>query len=360
MKNKNDQRGIIKSTSLQEWSKLTNKYFGRKLRVEERKDRGAIYALLKTMGVPYERYYSFSSGDEITEDQFFIAVGDLGLPFWISATPKLGINDLNRMAKLRIENSHEGWKFIRELPRLKDYKIIVMQYADDPEFKGSACVSDNLVGIVDFVKGDKHPQLIAGLTLTDPMLFDEQRIIRYSKLLDEEYQEEVYGYVSKHPGHYEFQYGFLDGKKCLSFFDYNDEPAYEDIDDLFKDLMIYLNGDTSVKVDDGVIVKGLPACLGKAEGIARVIMSSEHYRFANLQKGEILISDATVPEMTPIMKNASAIVTDLGGITSHAAIVCREMNIPCIVGTKTATEKISEGMKIEVDAYKGLVFVVEP
>jgi pyruvate,water dikinase len=56
-----------------------------------------------------------------------------------------------------------------------------------------------------------------------------------------------------------------------------------------------------------------------------------------------------------MMEKAAAIVTDFGGITSHAAIVCREMHIPCIVGARKATEVIIEGSYIEVDAYKGII-----
>jgi phosphohistidine swiveling domain-containing protein len=353
MKASLNQKGVLKPTSLQEWSKLTEKYFGKKLRVEERKDRGAIYTLLKSLKIPHERFYSFPEGDKLSQDEFYKAVGDLGFPFWISASPKVGVNDLNRLAKLRIENSQEGWNFIKNISRLSDYKIIVMQYADEPEFKGSALVSKNLSGIVDFVKGDKHPQLTAGMTLTDPMLFDTQKITRYSKLIGEEYQEELYNHISTHPGHYEFQYGFLDGKKSLSFFDYNDELAYEDIDELFKDLLMYLNGDTGSEA--GVLSRGYPASLGKAAGYARIIRASEADKFATLKKGEVLISDATTPEMTPMMEKAAAIVTDFGGITSHAAIVCREMHIPCIVGARKATEVIIEGSYIEVDAYKGII-----
>ena len=59
--------------------------------------------------------------------------------------------------------------------------------------------------------------------------------------------------------------------------------------------------------------------------------------------------------MTPIMKKVAAIVTDFGGVTSHAAIVCRELRIPCIVGTKNGTSILKDGMQVEVDAYKGTI-----
>ena len=63
----------------------------------------------------------------------------------------------------------------------------------------------------------------------------------------------------------------------------------------------------------------------------------------------------TTPDFVPAMRNAAAIVTDEGGVTSHAAIVSREMNKPCIIGTKIATQVFKDGDVVEVDAEKGVV-----
>ena len=74
-----------------------------------------------------------------------------------------------------------------------------------------------------------------------------------------------------------------------------------------------------------------------------------------MQKGEILVASMTRPEYVPAMKKAVAIVTDEGGLMSHAAIVSRELGIPCIVGTKIATSTLKTGDIVEVDADKGIV-----
>ncbi|MEW6408479.1 MAG: PEP-utilizing enzyme [Patescibacteria group bacterium] len=76
---------------------------------------------------------------------------------------------------------------------------------------------------------------------------------------------------------------------------------------------------------------------------------------AKMRKGDILVSIATDPDIVPAMKKASAIVTEQGGVTSHAAIVSREMRIPCVIGTKIATKVLRDGDLVEVDATKGLV-----
>jgi phosphohistidine swiveling domain-containing protein len=100
-------------------------------------------------------------------------------------------------------------------------------------------------------------------------------------------------------------------------------------------------------------IKGTPAAKGKITGIVRIILGKKE--FHKLKKGEILVTEMTRPDFIPILKLAGAIVTDEGGLTSHAAIVSRELGIPCIVGTKIGTRVLHDGDLVEVDAGKGLV-----
>ena len=74
----------------------------------------------------------------------------------------------------------------------------------------------------------------------------------------------------------------------------------------------------------------------------------------NFQAGEILVANQTTPDFVPIMKKAAAIVTEQGGITSHAAVVSRELKKPCVIGTKIATKAFQTGDKIKVDANEGI------
>jgi pyruvate,water dikinase len=105
--------------------------------------------------------------------------------------------------------------------------------------------------------------------------------------------------------------------------------------------------------------KGKVICTGKAvgskigQGKARVILTLDE--IANFQPGEVLVTDMTDPDWEPIMKKAAAIVTDRGGRTCHAAIVSRELGIPCIVGTEKATQLIKTGDEITVDCSRGEV-----
>ena len=103
-------------------------------------------------------------------------------------------------------------------------------------------------------------------------------------------------------------------------------------------------------------VKGLVVSKGKGGkviGHARILLDPN--QVGEFKVGEILLAPMTSPEYIFAMKKALAIVTDFGGLTCHAAIVSRELGIPCIVNTKTATKIFKDGDKVEVDANNGLV-----
>ncbi len=106
-------------------------------------------------------------------------------------------------------------------------------------------------------------------------------------------------------------------------------------------------------VGDQKELKGMIASTGKVRGRVKKILKI--HDMANMEEGDILVSSMTRPEMVPAMKLAAAIVTDEGGVTSHAAIISRELGIPCIIGTKTATQIFKDGDIIEVDADNGVV-----
>jgi len=102
-----------------------------------------------------------------------------------------------------------------------------------------------------------------------------------------------------------------------------------------------------------LVVKGRAACLGKAQGKVKIVLSKEEV--VKVKKGDILMTTMTSPDYIMAMKKASAIVTDEGGITCHAAIISRELGVPCIVGTGNATKIFKEGDLVKVDANKGII-----
>lgn len=100
-------------------------------------------------------------------------------------------------------------------------------------------------------------------------------------------------------------------------------------------------------------IQGQCGCVGKAKGVVKIIIRASD--MGKMKKGDILVSIATDPDIVPAMKKAAAIVTEQGGVTSHAAIVARELNIPCVIGTKIATRVLKDGDRVEVDAERGVV-----
>ena len=105
-----------------------------------------------------------------------------------------------------------------------------------------------------------------------------------------------------------------------------------------------------------VIVKGISAGRrGYGSGIAKIVRTPGEAA-KTMRKGDILVTDMTNPDFVPFMKIASAIVTDKGGVTSHAAIVSRELSIPCIVGTEIATKVMETGKEYTVDSRNGIVY----
>lgn len=106
-----------------------------------------------------------------------------------------------------------------------------------------------------------------------------------------------------------------------------------------------------------VKIKGNSACTGKVIGVAKIVF--EYSQLKKVKNGDVLVAPMTTPDFMPAMKRAVAFVTDEGGITSHAAIIAREMNKPCIIGTKISTEVLKDGDLLEVDGNKGLVSVLK-
>lgn len=104
-------------------------------------------------------------------------------------------------------------------------------------------------------------------------------------------------------------------------------------------------------------LRGFTACLGTATGNVKIIESVEELH--KIQEGDILVAVMTRPDYLPAMKKAAGFITDEGGITCHAAIVAREMQKPCIIGTKIATKILKDGDLVSVRANHGVVQVLQ-
>ncbi|MEZ5751082.1 MAG: PEP-utilizing enzyme [Paracoccaceae bacterium] len=109
--------------------------------------------------------------------------------------------------------------------------------------------------------------------------------------------------------------------------------------------------------DDDDSLKGMAGSPGIVEGVARVLRSPD--QLGELQKGEILVTPVTAPSWAPVFGKIGAAVTDIGGMMSHAAIVCREYGLPAVTGTGNASSRIKTGMKLRVDGNTGTVTILD-
>lgn len=103
-----------------------------------------------------------------------------------------------------------------------------------------------------------------------------------------------------------------------------------------------------------IILKGIPASAGVASGNVKLVKNP----FNQFKEGNILVAKITDPSMVHLMAKAAAIVTDIGGITSHPAIISRELGIPCVVSTLKATKILRNNQKVKVDGGKGIIYQI--
>ncbi|MFC5277285.1 phosphoenolpyruvate synthase [Halorubrum rubrum] len=102
-----------------------------------------------------------------------------------------------------------------------------------------------------------------------------------------------------------------------------------------------------------VLVDGLGASPGAVSGTVRIVTKLDH--LDQVKEGDVLVTEMTMPDMVPAMKRAAGIVTDEGGMTSHAAIISRELGVPAVVGTGNGTRVLEEGQRVTIDGDKGTV-----
>lgn len=126
------------------------------------------------------------------------------------------------------------------------------------------------------------------------------------------------------------------------------EYKISDVSKLLKTELAHLKINTQTK-----IISGQAACLGNAQGRAVIVLSEKDYH--KIKTGNILVTTMTKPDIMPYLKKVKGIITNDGGALSHASIISREMKIPCLTGTKYATDIIKDGEDLFLNASKGIV-----
>ena len=111
---------------------------------------------------------------------------------------------------------------------------------------------------------------------------------------------------------------------------------------------------TAASTTPALLLSGLAASVGRASGRVRILTSPDQQ--TEFLDGEVLVAEMTSPDWLPAMRRAAALITDGGGVTCHAAIVSRELQLPCVVGTGNATTSLSTGQEVTVDGRTGKVY----
>ena len=124
-----------------------------------------------------------------------------------------------------------------------------------------------------------------------------------------------------------------------------------------KEARTIFNKETAVRMQKISEFKGMVAAKGRAIGVVKIVHGAKD--MSKMKKGNIIVSSMTKPEFIGAIKKASAIITDEGGVTCHAAIIARELNIPCIIGTKIATKILKDDDRVEVNANHGVVKILQ-
>jgi len=238
----------------------------------------------------------------------------------------------NAAAKVR-SNEYKEWRetLDTDAEKIVDYMQLVMLFRDERKDMLAQILASLVAVSSETLSRAGIEEKYAPFTL----MYEYIRGVKYLKSIKEEIEKRAGGFIS-----------IVDEN-----FSYDVESC--DFDEAIKEL----NGlifKTAAPVET---LKGQIANKGKVKGIVRIVLDPHDDK--GFQKGDILVTSMTRPEFLHLMKKAGAVVTNEGGITCHAAIISRELSIPCVIGTKIATHALKDGDMVEVDADKGIVRIIK-
>lgn len=350
--------------SLTEWLEDINHADAEALRREDNEKRERLALLKEIAGMPYDEQVKFTGRDVADNSpehaKFLKEHGDeLCALRLIPLDPSL--------PKLRMR----GWS-VREVQQwFRDqnvnpdkYRAEYIPHTDNQTFSTIFIVNDK--GIFGEIIRGRHSQLTQGIYdgnhRPSTFSFDfsnwqmvpkDAKMLEHMKLIVSKLQFDQNQQIqaSKQLGA-TFARGYLKG--------YLETVSSEEFGLWFVDYsqaMGELVGDITPPVEaDRALVKGQVGCAGQAQGVVKIVRTGDAADI--FPEGAVLIAEMTTPDLVPLMQKAVAIVTDNGGILSHAAIVARELKKPCIVGAGNATKILKDGDRVVIDTASGEVRTV--
>ncbi|MBT3538529.1 hypothetical protein HOF40_02520 [Candidatus Parcubacteria bacterium] len=354
-----------KQISMHDWFDQIDHKDAAAIREEDYARQARLKQLDEIIDLPYDKPDIFSSDDILNKtDRFNILFNERK-----DKKCRLRLVPLTKdTQKLRTvgRTIHESVEWFKEQDiDPKNYELHFLSFTDNPEWATIFVINNN--GIFGEAVFGGHNQLTQGFHEKKPITFSFdftswklseenenilghlQKIMDYLYVPDSTKQERLHdtlgadcvqNYIT---GYFET---VSDASIPLQFIDYN-----RVLGKLYKDVQI------TPSQNNQNSITGQTGSPGVTTGKVRII-SPEQISETNLNPDEILVCDVTSPDYVPLMKQAAAIITDRGGILSHAAIVSREMNKPCIVGTGNATKILKNVQEIRVNADNGTVKIL--
>lgn len=358
-----------RQVSLSEWFEFSGFENTEKFRAEDNEKRERLRILNEIIGLPFDRPTQFLATDIIEKTPLFLDfINKRGKE--LCAIRLIPHNVKLPKLRLRGEKISEAvkWFFKQEIDP-KSYKVDFVPHNEFNSWSSIVIVNKN--GIFGEVIRDSHSHLTQGFYEKEkPILFhynfkkwkvsvdDKEvlvqlkKIIKNLKVTDISNQKKLKK-IFKADFYHDYIGGYWEtvcsDEFGLWFIDYN-----RILGEMYKDFIPKIETkDKSKKI----IIKGYSASSGIVSGVVKIIKAEEINNICFIDEGTIIVCDVTTPDFVPLMKKCLAIVTDRGGILSHAAIVSRELNLPCIVATGNSTLVLKDGMRVKVNANEGTIEV---
>ena len=355
------QKNMRTQISFTEWFEKIDHHLTEEMRREDNEKRERLRVLQRYLNIPFDEPVKFEAvelAQETSRLQSFVAKRASELCA-LRLIPKE--DDLPKL-RFRGHTIAQALAWFKEQTiHPENYRAEFMPHTEKTEWSTIFVVTPN--GVFGEIIRGGHYQLTQGFYDGEkPMLFsydftswnlsDADALIHMKGILKKLKVDDIY---LRQQLSQELQATFAGPYLCgyfetvftldfgLWFVDYNRilDKMYKDFKQDFKVPL--------ASSEHGLV--GISASPGKAQGKVRIVESCSK----DFLEGDILVCSMTTPDFIPLMKKAAAIITDKGGVLSHAAIVAREMKKPCIVGMEKATSLLKNGDFVEVDAEKGIV-----
>lgn len=358
--------GIVNkdTPSLAEWFEIMNQTNSEDFRIEDNTRRNRLEILYNTIGIQYERPEKMTARDIVDKTPIFLDVlnrkGDEQCAIRL-------IPNSPELPKLRVRGKtfRENLIWFHEQKIDPDnYKVEVLPHSDETLYSSIFVINDHGAwgeivpgGHIQLTQGPMKEESITFFFDFSNWQFSEPRpviqnlakqvvanLLVPEELTRGELKEKLNATFTS-SGHLKGYFEFvLVPNQPVTFIDYN------------RILLEKLKDAKPVINNSNQALKGVSASLGIAKGKVKIVLDPHNTNFEN---GNILVCPMTTIDYVPLMKKASAIITDHGNILCHAAIVSRELEIPCIVATKNATTLLKNGDLVEIDADKGEIKVIK-